>query len=445
MLLKPPDTVVRVELRGANWELMRAREPEVLVSSAAGTGKSVAALTKLHLNCMQTAGVRCLLLRKTHNSLTSSTLVTFRKQVAAEALARGDVHWYGGSGSEPAAYRYSNGSVIVAGGLDKPSKLLSTDYDLVLIDEATETTADDIDTVITRLRNGVLPYQQLIMLCNPGAPTHHLKQRADAGRCRIIYGRHENNPRMWQGGAWTEYGSSYLSILETLTGVRRARFLLGQWTAAEGLVYEGFDPAVHLRDPFQPPMTWTRWWSVDFGYRNPFVCQMWAEDPDGRLYLYREIYQTGQLVEDLVPKIIKTMKTRDGVEPWPRAIICDHDAEDRATLERHLGRSTVAAKKDVSEGIQAVQERLRIRGDGKPSLYICRDALVQRDQALTDAHKPACTQDEIVEYVWDDRNQPGTGTQRETPRKENDHGCDAMRYVVAQVDLVGRPRVRFFN
>jgi predicted transcriptional regulator len=37
---------------------------------------------------------------------------------------------------------------------------------------------------------------------------------------------------------------------------------------------------------------------VDFGYTNPFVMQWWAEDPDGRLYLYREIYRTRRLVED---------------------------------------------------------------------------------------------------------------------------------------------------
>ena len=129
-------------------------------------------------------------------------------------------------------------------------------------------------------------------------------------------------------------------------------------------------------------------------------------------------------------------------------IICDHDAEDRATLERHLGASTVAATKNVSEGIQAVQSRLKVRGDGRPGLYICRDALVEPDPALKDAHKPYTTEQEMAEYVWDaaKRGTVGSGdTARETPLKQNDHGLDALRYAVAALDLVGRPRYRSFH
>ena len=144
------------------------------------------------------------------------------------------------------------------------------------------------------------------------------------------------------------------------------------------------------------------------------------------------------------------MKTKAGAEPEFMAIICDHDAEDRATLERHLGRSTVAAQQDrVSEGIQAVAERLRMRGDGKPGLYICRDSLVERDPVLDDARKPCCAADEIVEYIWDPAqyqshtNVRAGSTVRESPLKQNDHGMDALRYVVAQLDLRGRPRVRW--
>ena len=152
---------------------------------------------------------------------------------------------------------------------------------------------------------------------------------------------------------------------------------------------------------------------------------------------------SGRLVEDHAKQIRQNMRTRHGPEPEPVAVICDHDAEDRATLERHLGLSTVPALKTVSEGIQAVAERLRLRGDGKPGLYICRDALIERDPVLADEHKPLCAQDEILEYTWDDRLQPGTATPRETPRKENDHGMDAMRYLVAQIDLLKRPSFRW--
>ena len=59
----------------------------------------------------------------------------------------------------------------------------------------------------------------------------------------------------------------------------------GKWVSAEGLIYPGFDPAVHIVDRFAIPKDWTTWVSVDFGFNHPFVAQIWAEDGDGRLYL----------------------------------------------------------------------------------------------------------------------------------------------------------------
>lgn len=438
MLAAP--SVVRFEPRGAALDVLTRKDNEVLLSGAAGTGKSVGALMKLHLACLNTPNVRALIVRKTHASLTASTLVTFRQKVAAEALAAGLLRFYGGSAQEPAAFRYANGSTITVGGLDRATRLLSTEYDLCFIDEAIEVTEEDIDTIVTRLRNGRLSYQQLIMATNPGPPTHHLKQRADAGRCTILYSRHEDNPRMYQDGEWTDYGRDYLERLETLTGARYQRMRWGKWVAAEGLVYEAYDPAVHLVDRFDIPDTWTRWWSIDFGYSNPFVWQEWAEDGDGRLYLAREIYQTKTLVEDHAKHILSLVKDDNGgwLAPRPRAVLCDHDAEDRATLERHLGMSTIPAKKTVSDGIQAVQARWRPAGDGKPRLYVMKDALVRRDQDLSDAKKPTCTAEEINGYVWD--NRPGKPP-KEAPVKEDDHGMDALRYVVAERDLGARPRI----
>jgi phage terminase large subunit len=263
----------------------------------------------------------------------------------------------------------------------------------------------------------------------------------------MIYCRHEDNPRLYDSG-WTAEGRAYIAKLDNLTGVRKSRLRHGQWAAAEGLVYDSFDPAVHFRKPMgMPPKEWTRYWAVDFGFNNPFVCQMWAQDHDGRLYLYREIYCTGRLVEDHARQLLALVKRGDGHTPdvMPHAIICDHDAEDRATLERHLGRGTTAATKTVSDGIQAVQARLKVRQDGQPGLYLCRDALAERDMVLSDAHRPDCTNAEILDYIWDPAAAPGNTGKRETPLKQNDHGMDAMRYLVAYFDIRGQVRVRFIR
>jgi phage terminase large subunit len=441
------DTEIRVQLRGANAQLVKDRSKELLISGPAGTGKTQAALLKLHVLCMTRPGLSCLVLRKTQVALVGSTMKTYKHKVAAEAIKGNYVKYYGGSGSEPAAYRYFNGSVLMVGGLDKREKYLSMEFDLILVDEAIETDSEDLDVLVTRLRNGVLPYQQLLMLTNPGAPTHHLKVRADTGRCKILYGQHTDNPAYWDSEAqeWTALGKDYLDRLDGLPTIRRQRFLLGQWVAAEGLVYDEFDPAVHLVDPFPggfPPKEWERFISVDFGFNNPFVAMWVAVSPDDRLYVYRELYQTGLLVEDAAKEMQKVID-RDPAPP--SRIVCDHDAEDRATLERHLGRTTIAAKKDVKPGIDAVSERLRKDGKGFPRLYICRESVVHKDPKLLASRRPTCLEEEITTYVWDQRAQPGTENLREAPVKQDDHSCDALRYAVAQKDLVGRLRFRSFE
>jgi hypothetical protein len=457
-------TVVRYEPRGAARELFSRRESEVVLDGPAGTGKSLACLFRLHLAALRHPGIRCLIARKTAVSLGSTTLVTFESKVAAEALAHGTVRWFGGSPREAASYRYSNKSRIVVGGLDKPEKVLSSEYDLIFVDEATELTVTDWETLSTRLRNGVLPWQQQLAACNPAMRTHWLNQRANTGTTRRLVSRHKDNPRyVNDDGTPTAEGLDYFAKLDALTGVRRLRLRDGIWASAEGIIYEGWDEAVHLIDPFPIPDSWPRWWSVDFGFTHVLVLQWWAEDPDGRLYLYREIYHSRRLVEDHardallavtepVPDVeqlpdedaLKAIEQgrRRWTEPEPEAIICDHDAEDRATLERHLGMSTEPAIKTVSDGIQAVQGRMRPAGDGKPRLFIMRGCTLRRDPVQDEAKKPCSTAEEIPGYVW--AVKPGAGGElKEAPLKEDDDGCDAMRYVVAERDLGARPRVRF--
>jgi phage terminase large subunit len=216
----------------------------------------------------------------------------------------------------------------------------------------------------------------------------------------------------------------------------------GNWVAAEGIVFEDWNPAVHLVDPFPIPDGWRTWWAIDFGYTNPFVWQCWREDPDGNLYLEKEIYRTQTLVTDHCKEIMRLSATvRDGqqVVRRPEAIITDHDAEDRATLERAVGWSTRAAQKTVLDGIEAVQLRIK-----RKRIFILKDACQRRDQSLIDAKKPTCTAEEIPGYIWFESSvKAGIGVRKEGPVKENDHGCDAMRYVVAHRDLQFAPRVRW--
>lgn len=459
--------VKRVRLRGAAQAVMRCKDSEVLLAGPAGTGKSFVALLKLHMMCMQNPGMRALMVRKTHKSLTSTGLVTFREQVAREAIENGICRWYGGSGERPAQYIYSNGSTIVVGGLDQPDKIMSSEYDLIFVQEATDCTPDDWEKMNTRLRNGVVSFQQLIADCNPQQPKHWLKQRCDAGKTTMLYSRHQDNPRVYDevpaarpGGApsyeLTPYGVAYMSRLEALSGVRKERLLHGRWAAADGLIYDAWDPAVHLAgrqggQGIALPKVWPRVWGIDFGFTNPFVWQQWAVDPDGRLWLELEIYRTQRLVEDHAKDILAAVTVGQGERkgqwkyPKPSHIICDHDAEDRATLERHLGMRTTAAKKSVSDGIQAMAARLKVQPDGRPRMVVLRDSLVSVDEARREAGLPICFADEIEGYVW--RKAPDGKLSKDEPAKGEveDHSMDTARYVVAHFDLVSRARLRWIS
>jgi hypothetical protein len=128
----------------------------------------------------------------------------------------------------------------------------------------------------------------------------------------------------------------------------------------------------------------------------------------------------------LTPEII-----RYSGDEYIDADIADHDAEDRATMQKH-GIYTIPAEKDVSTGIQAIKARLRVQADGKPRLYLVRGALIEADPYLEAEKKPTCTEEEIPGYVW--QTYPDGKPNKEQPVKVNDHGCDAMRYIVAIVE-----------
>jgi PBSX family phage terminase large subunit len=432
--------------RGAARELWSCRDEEILIEGPAGTGKTRAILEKVNFCAMKYAGMRALLVRKTRESLTESVLVTFEDKV----VPAGSPVLEGASRNLRQAYKYPNGSVIVVGGMDKSSKIMSTEYDMICCFEATELTEEDFENLTTRLRNGVMPYQQIVADCNPAGPSHWLNKRASRTMTRLL-SRHIDNPMLhvhgkWtpdrrkyiNGGFWTDQGKKYIAKLNRLTGPRKLRLSQGLWAAAEGVVYDGYDPLKHIVPSFRIPREWKRIRAIDFGYRSPFVCQWWAISPDGVMYLYREIYWTERIVQEHAGYIMELTG-----EEQISATVCDHDAEDRATLHE-AGIYTIPAYKDIKRGIEYVQKRLQEHPTGsgrmRPRLMLFKKALTEADPELDDRGHPLWTGDEFENYVW--KKGVDGKPLKEEPVDEFNHGMDAMRYAVAYVDNLAGMRIR---
>lgn len=217
-----------------------AMPSELLVCGPAGTGKTYSILRALHCLAADYRDLRILVCRQTRASLTNSVLVTFEKEILAadgmESVA------FGASRRTRSSYPYPSGSEIVLGGLDRPDRVLSTAWDVIYINEATETEEASWDTLLSRLRRPGRPgwLGHLIADTNPSAPGHWLKKRCDDGRTALWDTTHKANPRMWANGAWTAEGLQYREGLARLRGTRRLRLFDGLWAVGEGAWFDAF-------------------------------------------------------------------------------------------------------------------------------------------------------------------------------------------------------------
>lgn len=404
--------------RGAALEAQTITDHEWMLAGPAETGKTFSGLYRLDSLMRSTPKATAVIVRKVRADMNGSVLQTWRRVIAI----RGGVDVYGGE--EAKFYTYPNGSRVYVAGMDRPGAALSSERDFIYVNQAEELDLEAWETLTTRCtgRGCVTTTPMIFGDCNPGPFTHWIVNRPSL---RVLQSVHTDNPTLYDDGNLTEQGTRTMAVLHNLTGVRRARLLEGKWVSAEGTVYD-FNRAVHLVPRFDIPAEWRRLRTIDLGYTNPFVCQWWAMDPDGRAFLYREIYRTGRLAEDHARQIVELSKG-ERIE----VTVADHDAEDRATLARY-GVSTMPAFKAISVGIQAVQKRLAIAGDGKPRLFVMEGALVERDDTLDAAKKPVCTADEFEVYAWP-KGADGKAL-KEEPVKAFDHGMDALRYFVAHVD-----------
>lgn len=203
------------------------------------------------------------------------------------------------------------------------------------------------------------------------------------------------------------------------TGVFYQRYILGLWVAAEGRIYDCFDPAKHLASVL-PELAGDCYVSCDYGTQNATVFLLWQrERGTERWVCRREYYYSGR--EQKRQKTDKEFCADLGAwlgDDRPRAVVVDPSAASFIAELRQAGYPVQQADNEVLDGIRNVSTRL---------------------QAETLLFSASCvhTAEEFQAYVWDEK---AAERGEDKPVKVNDHCMDAVRYFVTTI--LGRQAVR---
>ena len=393
------------------------------------TGKTLGSLWKLHVCACLHPNASIVIMRKTAKSAQDTVVQTFKRKVLAMQPGI-NVIPYGGE-QYPSRFIYPNKATISITGMDKASKVLSGEHDIIFACQAEEFSLAEWETLTTRTtgRAGNMPFAQTIGDVNPAYPGHWMYHRSTL---RMFYSKHQENPALFDPvtGEITKQGERTMRVLEALTGVRRKRLLLGLPAMAEGAIYgDDWDDSIHLIYEEELPRLVRYAGAQDWGYTNPGVFGLFGFDYDDRAYLIAQIYQTRKTI-DWWAKRVKKLHEAFGLE-W---VVCDSSEPAYIDRYRREGIPAEGAFMRVRPGIDAVKERLTVKKDdpkGLPRFFIVRDSLIAADPFLVDEKKPIKVEDEIAGYVW------SNSKRQEEPIKENDHGLDMSRYFVAKADNVG--------
>ena len=241
--------------------------------------------------------------------------------------------------------------------------------------------------------------------CNPEGPEHWFYkewiEKAESRGALRLHFTMEDNP-----GLPPEIRQRYERLY---TGVFYRRFVLGEWAAAQGLVYDFFDPDKDAAEvPDGPFSAWRV--SVDYGTVNPLSMGLWGEK-NGVWYRVEEVYYDSrregrQKTDAEYAEMLEQLAAGRDIQ----RVIVDPSAASFIETLRRKGWQVMKADNDVADGIRVTADLLRQR-----RIVLCRPC---RD----------CLR-EMALYCWDERSG------RDAPRKEHDHAMDEMRYFA--MDLAG--------
>ena len=301
-------------------------------------------------------------------------------------------------------FRGHENTFLLFGGRDESSAALIQGSTLagVLLDEAALMPRSFVEQAVARCS---VAGSRLWFNCNPEGPQHWFYQewilKAGERRALRIHFTMEDNPALSER-IRERYRRNY-------SGAFYRRFVLGEWTAAEGLVYDFFDPE---RDASDAPGDGFSAWriSADYGTVNPASFGLWGLR-EGVWYRTGEFYYDSRKMgrQRTDAEYAEDLERLAGGREIQRVIV-DPSAASFIEVLRRRGFRVVRADNDVVDGVRVTADLLR---EGR--IVIC---------------KPCgdCLR-EIAQYCWEQRGE------RDAPRKKDDHAMDDLRYFA--MDLAG--------
>ena len=129
-------------------------------------------------------------------------------------------------------------------------------------------------------------------------PKGHSREDEPLFQRRFIPATLFDNPYLADDGM---YEANLLSLPEH----QRKQLLEGNWDVAEGAAFPEFNRRIHVTEPFEIPSNWPRFRAADYGYSSYSGVLWFAVAPSEQLIVYRELYVSKVLAEDLASKVLE--------------------------------------------------------------------------------------------------------------------------------------------
>lgn len=213
------------------------------------------------------------------------------------------------------------------------------------------------------------------------------------------------------------------SLKQEYVGVWYDRMILGKWVAAEGRIYDMFDPKIHVCDCMKKIQelglnmkTGRLYVGCDYGTSSVTTWGLYVRFPDGHVFKLKEFYYNAvkEGTQRTNAEFLQMFNVWLGdANPW--AVYIDPAASSWKIELRKAGYRVLDCNNTVLEGIRVVSTSL-----SEQKYFI--------DKSCVDTIK------EYSSYVWDPKAQLKG---EDKPLKVHDHTCDCDRYVIYTLSLGG--------